>query len=53
MKKVSDIDRQLLQFIANHCNEARAKIDTKDDSQLSDIISQCNRLAYAINNYLD
>ena len=50
--KINDNERQLLQHIANMCNEASDTIAEKDD-RLTTILSKCDELADRIEEYLD
>lgn len=49
---VTDVERQLLQKIANLCNEASDTIEEKDNF-LTAILSECDKTADMINEYLD
>ncbi len=51
-KNLTDTERQLLQHIADRCNEASDTIAEKDNF-LTDILCQCDKLADKINEYLD
>lgn len=50
--KLSDNSRQLLQHIADKCNEASDYV-AEGDKKLNDILSLCDELADKIDAYLD
>ncbi len=50
--KITDNERQLLQYIANRCNEASDTIAEKDKF-LTAILSKCDEVADMINDYLE
>lgn len=51
-RKITDLERQLLQHIADHCNEASDEIPERDNL-LSVILSECDKVADMINDYLE
>ena len=51
-RKISDDNRQLLQYIANRCNEASDCV-AEGDKALNTILSLCDELADRINDYLE
>ena len=51
-RKISDNNRQLLQHIANNCNEASNYV-AEGDKALNVILSLCDELAGRINDYLE
>ena len=50
--KLSDTERQLLQHIADSCNEASDTNEEKDGT-LTTILCKCDELADSINEYLE
>ena len=52
MNKLTDTERQLLQHIADRCNEASDTIAEKDE-RLTSILNECDKLADEISIYLD
>ena len=50
--KITDIERQRLQYISNLCNEASDETPERDNF-LTDILKECDRLADKIDEYLE
>ena len=52
MKTITEDNRQLLQYIADRCNEASDYV-AEGDKALNAILNLCDELADRINDYLE